>query len=92
MGLGMAATNGEIERRLWSAADELRTTSRLKASVYSMPVLGLTFRVQVSPHWNSSPMRAKSSFMNVSYFTIAPDDRIGTLSSRPAWIFSAVHR
>jgi type I restriction enzyme M protein len=33
----------EIERRLWSAADELRANSRLKASEYSTPVLGLIF-------------------------------------------------
>jgi type I restriction enzyme M protein len=39
----MTATNGDIERRLWAAADELRANSRLKASEYSMPVLGLIF-------------------------------------------------
>ena len=33
----------EIENRLWSAADELRANSRLKASEYSTPVLGLIF-------------------------------------------------
>ncbi|MCH8296114.1 N-6 DNA methylase [Candidatus Poribacteria bacterium] len=33
----------EIERRLWSAADELRANSTLKASEYSTPVLGLIF-------------------------------------------------
>ena len=33
----------EIERRLWSAADELRANSRLRASEYSTPVLGLIF-------------------------------------------------
>ena len=33
----------EVERRLWSAADELRANSRLKASEYSTPVLGLIF-------------------------------------------------
>ena len=34
---------GEIENRLWSAADELRANSRLQASEYSTPVLGLIF-------------------------------------------------
>ena len=39
----MVANNSEIEKRLWSAADELRANSRLKASEYSVPVLGLIF-------------------------------------------------
>ena len=33
----------DIETRLWAAADELRANSRLKASEYSIPVLGLIF-------------------------------------------------
>lgn len=33
----------EIERRLWSAADQLRANSGLKPSEYSRPVLGLLF-------------------------------------------------
>ena len=33
----------ELERRLWSAADELRANSELKSSEYSIPVLGLIF-------------------------------------------------
>ena len=33
----------EIENRLWSTADELRANSRLRASEYSTPVLGLIF-------------------------------------------------
>ena len=33
----------ELENRLWSTADELRANSRLKASEYSTPVLGLIF-------------------------------------------------
>lgn len=31
----------ELEKRLWGAADELPANSKLKASEYSMPVLGL---------------------------------------------------
>ncbi len=34
---------GELENRLWDAADELRANSGLKASEYSTPVLGLIF-------------------------------------------------
>ena len=39
----MATANNEIEKRLWDAADELRANSRLKASEYAIPVLGLIF-------------------------------------------------
>jgi type I restriction enzyme M protein len=35
--------HGQLERRLWDAADELRANSTLKASEYSVPVLGLIF-------------------------------------------------
>jgi type I restriction enzyme M protein len=38
-----AAGNGLLEKRLWEAADELRANSKLKASEYSVPVLGLIF-------------------------------------------------
>jgi type I restriction enzyme M protein len=38
----MAADN-DIERRLWSVADQLRANSGLKPSEYSRPVLGLLF-------------------------------------------------
>jgi type I restriction enzyme M protein len=34
---------GNIESRLWAAADELRANSKLKSSEYSVPVLGLVF-------------------------------------------------
>ena len=36
-------TNNQIEKHLWDAADELRANSRLRASEYSVPVLGLIF-------------------------------------------------
>jgi len=39
----MTAKINEIEKRLWSAADELRANSKLKPSEYSVPVLGLIF-------------------------------------------------
>ena len=39
----MPGNNGEIEKRLWDAADSLRANSGLKASEYSIPVLGLIF-------------------------------------------------
>lgn len=39
----MPAEIQDIETRLWAAADELRANSKLKASEYSVPVLGLIF-------------------------------------------------
>ena len=39
----MPANHTEIEKKLWSSADELRANSNLKASEYSVPVLGLIF-------------------------------------------------
>ncbi len=41
--VSMRASNNEIEKRLWDAADELRANSKLKSSEYSIPVLGLIF-------------------------------------------------
>jgi len=35
--------NGDIEKRLWDGADELRANSDLKSSEYALPVLGLIF-------------------------------------------------
>ncbi len=39
----MSIIQSGIENRLWSMADELRANSRLRASEYSTPVLGLIF-------------------------------------------------
>lgn len=39
----MAIMNSTIEKKLWDAADSLRTNSKLKSSEYATPVLGLIF-------------------------------------------------
>ncbi|MCC6680494.1 MAG: SAM-dependent DNA methyltransferase [Phycisphaeraceae bacterium] len=39
----MPANHGEVESRLWAAADQLWANSNLKPSEYSTPVLGLIF-------------------------------------------------
>ena len=39
----MSTIQNGIEKRLWAIADELRANSRLRASEYSTPVLGLIF-------------------------------------------------
>ena len=39
----MVGNHNEIEKKLWTVADQLRANSRLRASEYSVPVLGLIF-------------------------------------------------
>ena len=39
----MPANHTDLEKTLWSAADDLRANSKLKSSEYSVPVLGLIF-------------------------------------------------
>ncbi|MEA3396406.1 MAG: class I SAM-dependent DNA methyltransferase, partial [Chloroflexota bacterium] len=39
----MVSNHTNLEQRLWTAADELRANSKLRASDYSLPVLGLIF-------------------------------------------------
>lgn len=39
----MVSNTSELEKRLWGAADDLRANSKLRASEYSVPVLGLIF-------------------------------------------------
>jgi type I restriction enzyme M protein len=39
----MPSNNSTLEKRLWEAADNLRANSKLRASQYSLPVLGLIF-------------------------------------------------
>ena len=41
--LNLSTIQNNIESRLWTMADELRANSRLRASEYSTPVLGLIF-------------------------------------------------
>ena len=40
---GVATDLGELQNKLWEAADDLRANSELKASEYASPVLGLIF-------------------------------------------------
>jgi type I restriction enzyme M protein len=39
----MPANTTELEKKLWTSADQLRANSRLRAAEYSAPVLGLIF-------------------------------------------------
>ena len=42
-GAGVATDLGDLQSKLWEAADQLRANSSLKASEYASPVLGLIF-------------------------------------------------
>jgi len=55
----MPANHTEIEKRLWDAADELRANSKLKASEYSVPVLGLIFLRQADQMFGEAEKRLK---------------------------------
>ncbi len=50
----MPANNGELEKRLWEAADELRANSKLKSSEYATPVLGLIFLRYADQRFNKA--------------------------------------
>jgi type I restriction enzyme M protein len=39
----MPTNHTDVEKKLWSSADELRANSKLRSSEYSVPVLGLIF-------------------------------------------------
>lgn len=44
--------NNDIEKRLWSAADQLWANTGLKPSEFSTPVLGLIFLCYVEKRFN----------------------------------------
>jgi len=62
----------EIERRLWSAADQLRANSGLKPSEYSRPVLGLLFLRYAESRFAEAEKALKPK--PGSRRTIGPDD------------------
>ena len=63
---------GELEKRLWDAADELRANSGLKSSEYGTPVLGLIFLRFADANFNAArdAIEAKASVRR----TIGPSD------------------
>ena len=65
----MVSNHTDLEKRLWSAADELRANSKLRGAEYSQPVLALIFlkyaehrfmHVREDIKANLSPRRAQS--------------------------------
>ena len=62
----MPTNNNEIEKRLWSATDELRANSKLKSSEYSVPVLGLIFLRYADFQFAKAEKELKSSQQGTS--------------------------
>ena len=67
----MATKINEIEKHLWEAADELRANSKLKASEFSVPVLGLIF-LRYADHRFTEAQKELSCLL---YTSPSPRDR-----------------
>ncbi len=63
----MPANTTELEKRLWSAADELRANSGLKSSEYSVPVLGLIF-LRYADEYNAGSANVETWFAKLMAF------------------------
>jgi len=50
----------ELEKRLWEAADQLRANSKLTATEYSFPVLGLLFLRHASRRYNDARLKIEA--------------------------------
>lgn len=61
-GTGVATDLGELQNKLWEAADHLRANSGLKASEYASPVLGLIFLRYADERFAQAP---HARFMHV---------------------------
>ncbi len=90
----MPANTTEIEKRLWNAADEFRANSKLKASEYSVPVLGLIFlryadqkftAAEAALHGQGSGRRAigKADYQARGVMYLPPESRFSYLVSLP---------
>jgi type I restriction enzyme M protein len=51
----------ELEKRLWEAADQLRANSKLTATEYSFPVLGLIFLRHASRRFNDAKEKIEAT-------------------------------
>lgn len=60
----MAVMNSSIEKKLWDAADALRTNSKLKSSEYATPVLGLIFLRFADYRFSIAEKRVEKEFEN----------------------------
>ncbi|HKP53540.1 MAG TPA: class I SAM-dependent DNA methyltransferase [Chloroflexia bacterium] len=69
-----SAPISEIEKRLWEAADQLRANSKLKASEYSVPVLGLIFLRFADARFEVADAEIKASQPSSTRRTISKTD------------------
>jgi type I restriction enzyme M protein len=60
----MGIINADIEKRLWDAADSLRSNSKLKASEYATPVLGLIFLRYADYRFAKAKAQMESELVN----------------------------
>ena len=65
-----------ITAKLWSAADEFRANSKLKASEYSVPVLGLIFLAYAEHRFTEAEKRLEGK--STSRRQVGPDDYIAS--------------
>lgn len=68
----MPANITEIEDKLWESADELRANTRLRASEYSVPVLGLIFLLFTDQKFAQVDKELKATFTPGSRLTLGP--------------------
>ena len=90
----MAATNGELEKRLWAAADQLWANTGLKPSEYTAPVLGLIFlkfadykftqaQPQIQKKTTGRRTIGKADYQQIGVLFIPESARFSTLLNMP---------
>ena len=70
----MATSFTELEKNLWSAADNLRANSDLKSQEYSTPVLGLIFLKYADNRFTKA--QAEMGDTSDSRVSVGPEDYI----------------
>ena len=92
----MALNINDIENRLWDAADELRANSKLKASEYSVPVLGLLFLRYADHRFTQAQAVLGASVLapgsSISSVAISAPPSVVTSSARTAKACGSIRR
>ena len=87
----MPANTTDIEKRLWDAADELRANSKLKASEYSAPVLGLIFLRYADQKFTAAEEALAKARPAASRRRTRPRGRPPTAPASPSQLASSPH-
>ena len=82
----MATSFTELEKNLWSAADNLRANSDLKSQEYSTPVLGLIFLKYADNRFTKA--KDEIGYKQDSRISIGPEDFI----SKKGWRYKKSKR